>query len=400
MLHALKEASNDKILFASMNNEFSYQFLDKIFEKIKGSGGTSDGLIYSPFSIFYIMQLVYMGSSGETRQELGRVLGHDVDNAQSESEIIKNMIQVGHEMTASNVFKIANGFFLEKSYNELIKENYRKLMDMIGQIEGCDFQGNASQEVLKINSWVKEKTNGLIPQILSVEDISCLTKLILVNTIYFKASWKYPFKKSATQDQEFINMAGGGKIVPMMTLEERLPFFEDNRIQILSMPYKNKLFAMDFFLPKRRGRLGMTELVEKMSSKNYYCVKSILKTDVEVYLPRFTQRYNNSLNELFQDCGANKMFSAGSAEFENMITPPVGSAGYLYISNIIHGAVVIVDEEGTEAAAATAIMYDEFCMADDYVPVFRADHPFLYQIRYLPKNLVLFQGIFDGESSA
>jgi len=382
------------------NNEFAHRFLNQL-SKNKLTNKMDNGLIYSPFSIFYLMQLVYMGASRETRQELGQILGHNVGNEQSESSIIKEMIQLSRQMVNSGTFQIANGFFFEKSFDCVIRNNFRRLMNRLGRLESCNFVSNSTNEVAKINAWIKQNTKGLIPELLSPTDVDAMTKLILVNTIYFKASWAHKFKKSSTLEQKFQNLNGQHKTIPLMNMKEKIGFFQDQNVKILSMKYVGENFAMDFFLPKNLGQPAMKKLIEKNYMK--YDLDVCLYTDekVDIFIPKFTQRCRNNLNSIFQVSGVQKMFDTNNAEFENLVTSPVGSDLHLYVSDIIHDAVVIVDEEGTEAAAVTAVIAKNFCMSEEKeTRIFRADHSFLYQIRYLPQNLVLFQGIFDGKSNA
>ena len=384
---------------ARKNNQFASQFLKKL-SQCCGSESSGEGIVYSPFSIFYIMQLVYMGASGETRCELARVL---CDDAEEDSSLISNMIRIGKLMTDTGVFSLANGFFLAQTFFEVVQEPYLQLMNRIGKIKGCNFS-NGKAVAQEINQWISQKTNGLIKDLISPDSLDDLTALVMVNTIYFKANWKNKFDKMMTKEIGFNLIDGSILSLSMMHLtDKKFEYFEDNRIQILSMPYETSEFAMDIFLQKgwnNNPSENMAKINELKDTYMNYDLELIMRNNVkvEVYFPKFTQRKKSQLVNVFKQMGVKLIFDQnGNAEFSNMVRVPVKDARHVYVSDIIHEAVVIVDEEGTEAAAATAVTMKYLnCVDDEEKHIFRADHPFMYQIRHLNTGIILFQGIFDG----
>ena len=370
------------------NNGFA-QILLNYFQKTN----QSSSVVYSPFSIFYLMELVYMGSNGKTREELGKILGVELE---TESQTIKDMIHFGRELESSGSVKMANGFFIERSYKDFIRDSFRELMEKIGKLEECNFQNGALMEVEKINTWVKKQTMGLVPCILEPSDIDTDTKLVLVNTLYFKDKWLNCFQPEKTKTGIFNNLLGGRYPLDLMHQKGQFEYYDNEQFQILSMKYVGGEVVMDIFLPKNLGKKNMETVLS--DHLNYDLDQVLMEQEVEVIFPKFKQRNRQSLAKAFSDLGAKRMFTA-NAEFANLVVPPPGDDNHVYISDIIHECVVIVDEEKTEAAAATCVMLRNECCVEERKPkVFKADHSFLYQIRYSNNGLVLFHGVFDGQS--
>jgi len=271
-----------------------------------------------------------------------------------------------------------------------------------------DYQNHAEEARLKINQWVEDKTQDKIKDLLHPGDVSPITRLALVNAIYFKGQWATPFEDRLTKDAPFQLIAGGSK--PVKLMNNMFQAYEARYADITSGPVPFQLLSLNYFsrepgraggfgfgpglsmlvvLPRNAGDLGALEktiTAEKLAT----WVAAMKPAKVEVFLPKFKldDRYAElpkQLNEL----GVVNAFMPSTADFSGM-----NGARDLYISKVIHQTFVSVDEKGTEAAAATAVMMAGGGMprAEAPPPVFRADHPFLFFIRENATGSILFMG--------
>src|SRR5439155_10515776 len=196
-------------------------------------------------------------------------------------------------------------------------------------------------------------TNNLIKELISNNDINSTTCMLLLNTLYFKGQWKDSFKKYLTTKEKFKMLSNNIKDVDMMTIQKTFPYYEDENYQLLELPYKSD-FSFGILLPKKTF-IFPVEVADYFNKLNY--------AKVECYIPKFTQRNKMSLKDTFQKLGVKSLFN--DADFSRMT-----SDQNISVSDIIHEVVVIIDEEGTEASAATAIVMMRNCMSiDKSVPI-------------------------------
>jgi serpin B len=364
------------------NNKFAF----KLFHQVQG--GTIGNQFYSPFSISTAMAMVYAGARNETALQMSQTMNCQ-PNDKFHSDY-KHLLFKLHEGTEGKIkLNIANGLWAQKdfkfqeSYFDVVKSNYAS------ELKNVDFRNNADREATRneINTWVEKNTNDKIRNILSQRDLNALTRLVLVNAIYFYGDWANPFEKESTKPKPFSLVDGTETMVPFMNQQGRYNYYEDSKIQVIEIPYKESKASMVIFLPKIKD--GISEFAKSLDDKYYQeIIGSLLSTDVRVSLPKFKMDLQLELSNTLSQMGMPIAFSQDGADFSGM----TGSRD-LYISKVIHQAFINVDEKGTEAAAATVVTMS-LMMAPQHVEpkYFNADHPFVFLIKDNTTGSILFMG--------
>jgi serpin B len=256
-----------------------------------------------------------------------------------------------------------------------------------------DFIGAADAERARINAWVEAQTEQRIRNLLQPPHVTSATRLVLVNAVYFLGKWLHQFEGWATRDAIF-HVPGNAASVPTMHQVESFRYAEDARVQVLEMPYEGGDLAMTIALPRARDGLPAVEAALDEATLGRWAT-ALAARDVDVYLPRFEIRDAEiPLTEMLRAMGMSLAFDTTHADFTGIANGPTANER-VAISAVVHRAFVKVDEEGTEAAAATAVaMVAGAAPPQNVEPpvVFRADHPFLFMIRDVRSGAVLFLG--------
>ncbi|MGA9383299.1 MAG: serpin family protein [Phormidium sp.] len=340
-----QSAINSRIVAA--NTRFSL----KLFSQLQ-SKQANQNIFISPASVSVALAIAYNGSNGETRQAITRTLELQeisIQDLNQANVIIKNQLQ---EPSFKSQLKIANSLWIDKQ--ETIKQDFRQKIQQYYQaeIESIDFR--EPQAPATINSWVKKSTNGKIDTI--IERIEPNTAFLLLNAIYFLGNWKYPFAKELTKDYPFTLLNGTKKPVKMMF--QPIPgvkYYENELFEAISLPYSDNRLSMYIFLPNKK--LGLRGFYENLNQKNWqkwmeYFNSNELENDysqlILVGLPRFKLNYEIDLIDGLKALGMQIAFSK-NADFSAIAVPP------LWIGKFQHKTFVEVNEEGTTAAAVTAI---------------------------------------------
>jgi len=364
------------------NNKFAF----KLFHQVQG--GTTGNQFYSPFSISTALAMVYAGARNETALQMSQTLNFPL-NDKFHGEY-KQLLGKLHDGADGKIkLNIANGLWAQKdfkfleSYFSVVKSNYA------AELKNVDFKDNTEREATRneINTWVAKNTNDKIKNILSQGDLDVLTRLVLVNAIYFYGDWATPFKKELTKTKNFALLDGTKDTVPFMNQGERYNYYEDSKIQAIEIPYKDNIASMVIFLPNTTD--GIAELGKSLDYKYYQeIIESLQITDVSLSLPKFKMDFKFELGSTLSQMGMPLAFSQTGADFSGM----TGSRD-LFISKVIHQAFVIVDEKGTEAAAATVVTMS-LMMAPKHIEpkIFKADHPFMFLIKDNTTGSILFMG--------
>lgn len=345
-------------------------------------------VFFSPFSISTALAMLFCGSHSETSREMCQVLGYEVANIKDEDlktsfqylleAIEKN--QESYTMVCANSVLSHKDFPVKDGYKALLVECFKALLEEV------DFKNNSSAAVQKINGWVEEKTNKMIPDLL--DSLDPATVMVLVNAVYFKGTWLRQFDKKSTFLQYFYNNGDGEnyKQVDMMHIKKKFNFVEKESFKALELPYKGDEVSMLVLLPNDQN--GLNQLEDSLRPGFLQDLKKGMReTKVEVALPKFKMEYSKALKEHFQDLGMNRLFSRG-AHFGG-----ISDSKELLISEIFHKAVLVVNEEGSEAAAATAVVM--MMCSIQFDPEFIVDHPFLFVIYNSKNNMILFMGRVD-----
>ncbi|XP_058981857.1 antichymotrypsin-2-like isoform X3 [Musca domestica] len=371
------------------NVEFSQSlevFGVKLFTEV-AKANAKKNVVFSPFSIQTCIAMARMGAAGDTAIEMDKGMGLTVQNEESLANNYHNILT---QYENSNILKIANKIYVMKNYE--VKEKFNELLTkkFFSTVDSIDFGQNV-QAAKTINTWVESKTNNLIKDLVSPNVLNDDTRLVLVNAIHFKGEWAHPFPEYATKEKDFYLDETNSVKVPMMHISERFRYgeFPELDAKALEMPYKNSDLSMLIILPN--SRTGLVDLEEKLKSVSLHDLTSKMSSyKVNVDMPKFKAEFEMELSDVLKSLGMARMFSA-AADFSNMLKSPEG----LQVSKVIHKAFIEVNEKGTEAAAATAILISRLksSMGRIHPKNFIANHGFNYYLKN-KEEIKLFMGSY------
>ncbi len=357
---------------------------------------TQKGNVFvSPLSISVALGMTAAGAKGETLAQMSMALRlpelADKREQQQRFQQLISAIYAGPERKKRPYeLHVANAIYAQKGYPW--REEYKKVVNQFGaEINDVDFAGAAESTRMAINKWTAEQTRDKIQNLFAEGTIDALTRLVLVNAIYYKGTWEKPFAKTTTKDAPFRLADGTKQDVPMMFQRSRVRMVETEEMQLLELPYAGQQTSMLVFLPTAVD--GLEKFEPKLTAEATAKVVGDLKPagEVQIYLPKFKLATEYSLNDTLKAMGMTDAFDFQKADFGGMVTSkPEGS---LVITKVVHKAYCDVNEEGTEAAAATGVAIGVRSVAPPAKPkVFKADHPFVFAIRHNPSNTILFTG--------
>ena len=334
----------------------------------------------SPFSLKMAMSLAANGADGTTKDEILTAFG--IDNLDSYNTAAKELIE-RYEGTSSVKLNVANSIWLNKDVaGKDIKftDEYKKLVSEY-------YKGTASEEdakniAMKINSWVEKKTNNKIKNLLPEGDAKFLS--VLVNTIYFKGEWAEQFEEYATKEEDFTDRNGKVEKTDFMHKTERYRFYEDENMKMARVPYKGGKTAMYLVLPTNEDKMDIATALDNMNSYK-----------VRLSFPKFKTEYSLSFKEILKHIGIEKAFEKWEAEFDEVMFKGVKEGENVYVDDVLQKTFIEVDENGTEAAAATAVIMNKATSIGpgmEEIKEFKADRPFIYFIRDDVTHEVLFIG--------
>lgn len=378
LVHA-GEQPNERIL-AQDNSAFAVH----LYHNLSPSAGN---LFFSPYSLSTALAMAYGGARGNTEQEMAKTLRFSLDQENLHPAFAKvqsrlNKVQKPHSITLS----IANSLWpqrdyrLLEEYSSLIMENY----DV--SITPVDFMYASEDARTMINKWVEDRTQDKIKDLIQPGTLDPLTRLLLVSAIYFKGNWQSPFPPEKTENAPFHVSLEESVQTPMMTQKEELRYADLGSFELLELPYAGYQVSMFVLLPKTIE--GLSQIEVGLSTDNFERWKDRLRErKVLVFMPRFKMTSTFRLDKTLVSMGMVDAFSSRRANFAGMDRNPDG----LCIGAVIHKAFVDVNEEGTEAAATTAVKVMTIGM-EASPTVFRADHPFVFIIQENWTGSILFMG--------
>lgn len=373
---------NDVQVLVDNNNTFAFD----LYRSLRSQGGN---LIYSPYSISLALAMTYAGARGQTESQMAQTL-HFLPQDQLHSAFNSLDLQLAERGKAQSdeetplQLNIANAVWAEQTYPFLqnfldtVAMNYGagiRLVDFVNQYEA------ARQD---INTWVSDQTQGKIEDLIPEGVLDTDTRMALVNAIYFKADWLSPFNADSTYDAPFHLLDGSDVSVPTMNQDSFIPYAKGDGWQAIELAYQSETAAMDIIVPDE----GRFEEIE--SSLDQETVSTILEsmqpTSVQLAMPKFKFESQFGLADQLATLGMTDAFDPARADFSGM-----SEKKDLYVSAVIHKAFVAVDEKGTEAAAATAVIVG-VTSAPMFDVTLTIDRPFLFIIRDLPTGQILFIG--------
>lgn len=360
----------------------------------------ADGnLLFSPYSISQVLAMTFAGAGGETAAQMAETLSfglpqpalHEAFGALNTDLVARGTAEDDPENAqTARALRIANALWGEQtypfspSYNGQLEQYYG------AGLHQSDFIHAPEETRGQINDWVAEQTEDRIQNIVPEGVITSGTRLVLANAIYFYGGWSTPFEPSDTEDGEFILRDGTTVTVPFMYQRDDLRYARGDGVQVIEFPYAGSGFSFTVILPDDgefdafEEGLGTETLNAAISHLTY--------TEVKVYLPKFEFEFGASLAQTLQTMGMADAFDPKRADFTGMVdgTPP----GPLSIGDVLHKAFIGVDENGTEAAAATIVEVGVGSAAPDETepPEVRIDRPFIFAIRDTQTGTLLFLG--------
>lgn len=381
-------SATDEMSVVNANNRFSCDLYRNL---TTGTPAEGNNIFFSPFSLSSALAITYEGARGTTADEIRSVFNFPKNSTRMREgfasvNTLINRNDAGYTLSTANALWADTGYPFLPGYTGIAEQYYA------ANTSTLDFTGQPEASRTTINSWVEEKTNNKIRNLLPKGSINSLTRLVITNAVYFKGTWQKQFDQNKTSDAPFKTPDGRTVTVRMMARVDEegvYPYMENADLQVLSLPYtstEGKGLSMLVLLPKE-GNLSAIDPYLDPARLNALRQEESSR-QVMVYFPKFKVESTYSLADTLGAMGMPTAFS-GNADFSGM-----DGRKDLYINDVIHKAYIDVNEQGTEAAAATAvIMWAKGVVeTEEPVPVFRADHPFVFLITENDSGAILFAG--------
>mmetsp|Transcript_28457 Transcript_28457/g.42584 ORF Transcript_28457/g.42584 Transcript_28457/m.42584 type:complete len:453 (+) Transcript_28457:75-1433(+) len=422
------EMSRAPVLATQANTDFGLA----LFQKLKGAdNGGENNVIFSPYSISNALAMVVGGAQEQTLLEIGNVLSLPADQKKEISvdpvhpwrtDIYLAGMGIQNERFNRKdkpyALNIANAIWGEKSYG--FSTNYISALETSfgkGTFQTANFQHHPEKERLRINSWVEDSTENKIKDLIEEGVIDGSTEMVVVNAIHFKANWLNQFDKTNTKTGDFFldddksvevelmnaNSMTGIKygafntdgsffktpeMINLFDTSDSANYPAEDGFSMIELPYEGNELSMVVLVPRKKSG-GLSSIEELLVQENLSSwIEKLEDRKVHVTLPKFKAEAGYALNDYLKEMGMESAFSA-SANFNGMAEESIKSD--MQISQVIHKAFIEVDEEGTEAAAATAVVMSRSAM-QPFIPNFSADKSFIYLIRDIQSGAILFLG--------
>ena len=360
-------------------NDFSFAFYDEIIKDEESN------VFYSPYSVFTALSMVYEGSRENTAFQMKDILNIPQNDLVTESSFgrlynLLNQNKEGYTINTANAFWVNVDYKFLDQYINLLKSYY------IAEANELDFSKNV-EAAETINTWIEEQTKDKIKDMIKPEMLSDLTKLVLTNAIYFKGLWEKQFDPKYTNEADFKTNSLQTVTVDMMNYngeDKKFNYTETDDLKILEIDYQGNDVSMIIILPKENN---ITLAEKQISAVNLLDWKNnLVEKEIDILqIPKFKLETEYTLNDILSDMDMTDAFSPGVADFSGM-----DGTNDLFISKVLHKAFIEVNEEGTEAAAATAIIIGVTAIQEP--TTFIADHPFIFLIQQKETGAVLFMG--------
>ncbi|XP_003225624.2 serpin B6 [Anolis carolinensis] len=369
------------------NTNFALNLFKKLNEE-----DTTKNVFYSPWSMSSALSMVFMGAKGNTAAQMATVLS--VPKGEELHQEYGKLLSKINKPDTKCLLKSANRLFGEESYEFLAPFIDSSQKFYHAGLEKLNFIKTSEDCRKHINAWVEEQTAGKITNLLAPGIINNLTRLVLVNAIYFKGNWANQFRKEHTMERPFRINKNESRPVQMMFKKAKynMTYISDCRTKVLEIPYVGNELSMIILLPDEieDNSTGLEKLEREMTYEklmDWINPEMMDLTQVELSLPKFKLEQTYDLKPILFGMGMSDAFHGGKADFSGM-----SPQNDLFLSEVVHKSFVEVNEEGTEAAAATAAVMMLRCAM--IVPQFTVDHPFFFLIRHNETKSILFFGRF------
>jgi len=350
-------------------------FTNRFLQDLESSSPSN--FVFSPYSLHSVFTQLLLGSAGRTRSELQTVLGVSASNltVNQYSQITTGLRSGPSKLSVANHLAVARGFKPKQEFSKILADGFGS------DIREYDFGTDKDNSVRQINNLVLEKTNGKVEDLLLEQDIDELTRLVLINAVYFKAVWKQSFDAEETFESGFQSPVAGNINTEYMNMEAKVRILEDplNGVEILELPYADSSKSMLFILPNSTTN----DISSRIAGINLADIRRQPQVDTIVTIPKFSMKYQTYLKEKMKNLGATDVFSQ-SANLRGISDQPLAA------TEGVHQAFIEVNEEGTEAAAATAVVVG--LRTARRKRQFFANRPFLFMVYDFSHNVPLFAG--------
>jgi serpin B len=347
--------------------------------------------IISPLGIATAFAMAYNGAAGAAKKEMAKTLGLGSLSDDDINGANRNLIHTLAKADPAAQPEIANALWVQKDFP--INPDFRTVCKSFydASAASLDFVGDPKGAAAEINSWVDKNTNHRIPDI--VGEIDPATRLILTDAVYFKATWSFPFKKAETWPRPFHLMSGDSRQSAMMDQSRVFSYLQNQSFQAIRLPYGNEeRYAMYVFLPRKMA--GLPDFLHSLDERHWTRWTSQFEANNgEIALPKFEATYSKQLVDTLKAMGMRLAFDDKKADFSRMPLHPT-SGTPLFISDVEHKTWMKVDEEGTEAAAATSLVFElSDAIGTSHPFVMIVDHPFFFAITEQQSGALLFAGV-------
>ena len=369
------------------NNMFGFDMLNELRLGASEKGEENENIFYSPYSIFSALVMTYEGAQGQTAKEM-KSLFYFPDNEILRSgfaDIYSTINDEGrnYELRTGNALWIKEDYELLDEYTQTVEDYYG------GKSTNLDFRNQNEVSRQTINKFIEEQTNDRIKNLIPENHLPKDTKLVLTNAIYFLGNWKYEFDPEKTREEDFWITPDESIGVEMMTMSPdvaRFNYTENDELQMIELPYEGGGVSMFIILPENEindisHKLNNDEVEELMDEMRRRELS-------EISIPKFEIETDYNLNNVLSSMGMPSAFSEGTADFSG-----ITGGRDLFIDSVLHKAFIEVDEEGTEAAAATGVVMRPTSAPSQPPPSFIANNPFVFFIRDNKTETNLFAGI-------
>lgn len=356
-------------------NDIGFKLLSAIAEK-----GGERNILISPLSLSFALCMLYNGAGGETRRSVQDVLAardFALEEINDACRALRSLLLSADDrvlLKCANALWAHEGLRFDEVFVRTVKQSYA------AEARSLDFNDPSSLAV--INEWASEQTEGKINPLLNSDDISAATECVISSAVYFKGAWAAPFSRDSTREEPFYLQSGQTRDVPMMQRAGRYQFHQSLEFQAVSLPYGGGRLSMYIFLPAEGS--SPSELSKRMDNQAWQaCLARLEEKHLLLYLPRFRLTYEADLSDPLASLGLSIMFASG-ADFSLM-----GLGGH-YVEKFKHKTMAEVSEEGTEAAAVSAVM-----MGRSLPPsrTLKINRPFFWAIRDNLSGALIFTSV-------
>ncbi len=331
--------------------------------------------------------MAYNGADGTTEEAMraalkyGGLLQQDINNS------FRHITDMLTGLDSRIEILIGNSIWLREKFNAFVSENFLDINRTYFDAEVTLLDFTDPQSVSTINNWVNSKTNGKIPKI--IENINDEIVMFLISAIYFKGDWTNQFKSENTVDGDFFLIDGTNKLTKMMSQKFTFEYMKGNNFQVVNLPYGEQAFSMTIILPNENENIN--NFISQLDNNQLQqWIDGIQESNVALSMPKFKLEYDKTLNDVLKILGMEIAFIHNQADFSNIISREDLFGENLFIDEVLHSTFINVNEEGTEAAAATSVGIG-LTSAPNFVEL-RINRPYIFLIRGKSSNTILFIG--------